>query len=44
MTLAALQFDDVQNPADLTGLWPPHSATGQTVVTTRCRDAALADV
>jgi hypothetical protein len=34
-------LDDVQNPADLSGLWPPHSPGGQVVATTRCRDAAL---
>ncbi|UJW32428.1 tetratricopeptide repeat protein [Saccharothrix sp. AJ9571] len=34
-------LDDLQNPADLTGLWPPHTSCGQVVVTTRCRDAAL---
>ncbi|MBN6039992.1 FxSxx-COOH system tetratricopeptide repeat protein [Amycolatopsis sp. 195334CR] len=34
-------LDDVQAPSDLVGLWPPHSAAGQVVVTTRCRDAAL---
>ncbi|MFC3452703.1 FxSxx-COOH system tetratricopeptide repeat protein [Amycolatopsis speibonae] len=34
-------LDDVQDPSHLTGLWPPHSAAGQVVVTTRCRDAAL---
>ncbi|GAB1513246.1 FxSxx-COOH system tetratricopeptide repeat protein [Actinophytocola sp. KF-1] len=35
-------LDDLQVPSDLAQLWPPHSATGQTVVTTRRRDAALA--
>ncbi|MFF7192973.1 tetratricopeptide repeat protein [Streptomyces sp. NPDC008079] len=34
-------LDDVTDPADLTGLWPPDSPTGRTVVTTRSRDAAL---
>ncbi|HEV3362403.1 MAG TPA: FxSxx-COOH system tetratricopeptide repeat protein [Pseudonocardiaceae bacterium] len=34
-------LDDVQNPADLRGLWPPGTPTGRTVVTTRRRDAAL---
>lgn len=34
-------LDDVQDPADLKGLWPPSSPTGQVVVTTRRRDAAL---
>ncbi|WP_285503310.1 tetratricopeptide repeat protein [Actinokineospora sp. NBRC 105648] len=32
-------LDDLQSPADLAGLWP--SETGQTVVTTRRRDAVL---
>ena len=35
-------LDDLAEPADLTGLWPPACATGRTVVTTRRRDAALA--
>jgi hypothetical protein len=34
-------LDDVQSPADVSGLWPPHTAKGQVVVTTRRRDAAL---
>ncbi|MFC3515661.1 tetratricopeptide repeat protein, partial [Amycolatopsis halotolerans] len=34
-------LDDVQNPADLRGLWPPATPTGRVVVTTRRRDAAL---
>ncbi|WHT23114.1 tetratricopeptide repeat protein [Crossiella sp. CA-258035] len=34
-------LDDLQLPADLRGLWPPHTASGHTVVTTRRRDAAL---
>ncbi|SMD22643.1 tetratricopeptide repeat protein [Kibdelosporangium aridum] len=34
-------LDDLQSPAVLNGLWPPYSATGQVVITTRCRDAAL---
>ncbi|MEV6825625.1 tetratricopeptide repeat protein [Amycolatopsis sp. NPDC051102] len=34
-------LDDVQNPADLRGLWPPAASGGQVVVTTRRRDAAL---
>jgi hypothetical protein len=33
--------DDLQAPDDMTGLWPPHTLTGHTVVTTRRRDAAL---
>ncbi|WP_283844428.1 tetratricopeptide repeat protein [Streptomyces sp. RerS4] len=35
-------LDDVANPGDLTGLWPPPHARGRTLVTTRRRDAALA--
>ncbi|GAA3586915.1 hypothetical protein GCM10022222_84510 [Amycolatopsis ultiminotia] len=34
-------LDDVQNPADLRMLWPPATASGRVVVTTRRRDAAL---
>lgn len=34
-------LDDVTDPADLTGLWPPDSPAGRTLVTTRARDAAL---
>ncbi|MDX3538484.1 tetratricopeptide repeat protein [Streptomyces sp. MB09-01] len=34
-------LDDVSAPADLSGLWPPDSPHGATVVTTRRRDAAL---
>ncbi|MEU0878431.1 NB-ARC domain-containing protein [Lentzea sp. NPDC005914] len=34
-------LDDVQSPADLTGLWPPANDNGRVVVTTRRRDAAL---
>ncbi|NUS17259.1 MAG: tetratricopeptide repeat protein [Streptomyces sp.] len=34
-------LDDVADPNDLTGLWPPAVAQGRTVVTTRRRDAAL---
>ncbi|MEU4447218.1 tetratricopeptide repeat protein [Actinosynnema sp. NPDC050801] len=34
-------LDDVQDPADLRGLWPPTTAAGRVVVTTRRRDAAL---
>ncbi|WP_435124454.1 tetratricopeptide repeat protein [Actinacidiphila sp. bgisy144] len=34
-------LDDVADPADLTGLWPPQVAHGRTVVTTRRRDHAL---
>ncbi|RSN60638.1 Kinesin light chain 2 [Amycolatopsis sp. WAC 04182] len=35
-------LDDLQDPGDLTRLWPPTTATGQVLVTTRRRDAALA--
>ncbi|NUS14570.1 MAG: tetratricopeptide repeat protein [Streptomyces sp.] len=35
-------LDDLADPTDLTGLWPPGVANGRTVVTTRRRDAALA--
>lgn len=35
-------LDDVADPADLHGLWPPESPHGRTLVTTRRRDAALA--
>jgi hypothetical protein len=34
-------LDDVQDPADVRGLWPPHTPTGALVVTTRRRDAAF---
>jgi hypothetical protein len=34
-------LDDLQDPVDLTGLWPPTSPNGRAVVTTRRRDAAL---
>ncbi|MEU7788002.1 tetratricopeptide repeat protein [Amycolatopsis sp. NPDC049159] len=34
-------LDDLQHPGDLKGLWPPATATGQVVITTRRRDAAL---
>ncbi|WP_413812578.1 NB-ARC domain-containing protein [Streptomyces sp. OE57] len=33
-------LDDVADPADLHGLWPPASPYGRTLVTTRRRDAA----
>lgn len=36
-----LVLDDLQQPADLHGLWPPESGTGKVVVTTRRRDASL---
>lgn len=35
-------LDDVVDPADVRGLWPPH-AHGRTVVTTRRRDAVLSE-
>lgn len=34
-------LDDLVEPNDLHGLWPPHSPTGQVLVTTRRRDAAM---
>ncbi|MFE4968052.1 tetratricopeptide repeat protein [Streptomyces sp. NPDC056660] len=34
-------LDDVVEPADLRGLWPPTSPLGRTLLTTRRRDAAL---
>lgn len=34
-------LDDLQRPSDLRGLWPPTTAAGGTLVTTRRRDAAL---
>ncbi|MFD6915176.1 tetratricopeptide repeat protein, partial [Streptomyces virginiae] len=34
-------LDDVADPTDLNGLWPPDSPHGRTLVTTRRRDAAL---
>nr|BFE76212.1 hypothetical protein GCM10020092_095130 [Actinoplanes digitatis] len=36
-------LDDVADPQDLAGLWPPDTASGRTVVTTRRRDTALLD-
>jgi hypothetical protein len=35
-------LDDLTNPPDLDGWWPPRVPTGQVVVTARRRDAALA--
>lgn len=35
-------LDDVADPRDLAGLWPPSSPHGFTLVTTRRRDPALA--
>ncbi|MFF4509062.1 NB-ARC domain-containing protein [Streptomyces sp. NPDC001401] len=34
-------LDDLADPADVTGMWPPACPHGRTVVTTRRRDAAL---
>ncbi|WP_306329037.1 NB-ARC domain-containing protein [Streptomyces venezuelae] len=34
-------LDDLADPGDMAGLWPPHRPAGQTVVTTRRRDSAL---
>jgi len=34
-------LDDVQHPDHLIGLWPPQTAVGQIVLTTRRRDASL---
>ncbi|MFD8236849.1 tetratricopeptide repeat protein [Streptomyces sp. NPDC059696] len=34
-------LDDLADPADLRGLWPPTSPHGRTLVTTRRRDASL---
>ncbi|MET9695210.1 tetratricopeptide repeat protein [Streptomyces sp. NPDC006514] len=34
-------LDDVADPDDMRGLWPPDSPYGRTLVTTRRRDAAL---
>jgi hypothetical protein len=34
-------LDDLANPADLRGLWPPEQSLGRTLVTTRRREAAL---
>lgn len=36
-----LVLDDLQLPADLSGLWPPSTRFGRVVVTTRRADAAL---
>ena len=33
-------LDDLPDPSDLRGLWPPSSSLGRTLVTTRRRDAA----
>ncbi|MFE0256239.1 tetratricopeptide repeat protein [Streptomyces sp. NPDC059010] len=34
-------LDDVSDPKDMDGLWPPSSVTGRTLITTRRQDAAL---
>ncbi|MGW6054502.1 tetratricopeptide repeat protein [Streptomyces sp. NPDC055189] len=34
-------LDDLTDPADLRGLWPPSSSLGETLVTTRRRDSVL---
>ncbi|WP_316756255.1 tetratricopeptide repeat protein [Streptomyces herbicida] len=34
-------LDDLADPADLRGLWPPASPLGRTLISTRRRDAAL---
>jgi hypothetical protein len=34
-------LDDLSDPNDLIGWWPPRTATGRVIVTTRRRDAAL---
>ncbi|WP_346148367.1 NB-ARC domain-containing protein, partial [Kitasatospora cinereorecta] len=34
-------LDDLADPADLRGLWPPANPGGRTLITTRRRDAAL---
>ncbi|GAA2285997.1 hypothetical protein GCM10009853_046290 [Glycomyces scopariae] len=34
-------LDNLTDPDDLRGLWPPAHASGRTIVTTRRRDAAL---
>ncbi|WP_158299759.1 NB-ARC domain-containing protein [Glycomyces paridis] len=36
-----LVLDDLTDPADLEGLWPPTTPRGRTIITTRRRDAAL---
>ena len=36
-------LDDVADPQDLVGLWPPDTVSGRTVITTRRRDSALLD-
>jgi hypothetical protein len=34
-------LDDIQDPADVRGLWPPTARGNRILATTRCRDAAL---
>ncbi|GAA2286034.1 FxSxx-COOH system tetratricopeptide repeat protein [Glycomyces scopariae] len=34
-------LDDLNDPKDLSGMWPPSSTNGRTIVTTRRRDTAL---
>ena len=34
-------IDDLSRPSDIAGLWPPSTATGTTIVTTRRHDSAL---
>ncbi|ONI86978.1 hypothetical protein ALI144C_10060 [Actinosynnema sp. ALI-1.44] len=34
-------LDDLRDPTDMRGWWPPRTATGQVLVTTRRRDASL---
>jgi hypothetical protein len=34
-------LDDLQDPSDIHGLWPPQTRSGRVIVTTRCRHAAL---
>lgn len=34
-------LDDLSDPRDITGLWPPNTEYGRTLVTTRRRDASL---
>ncbi|GIJ68052.1 tetratricopeptide repeat protein [Virgisporangium ochraceum] len=36
-------LDDLADPNDLAGLWPPDAPTGRTVVTTRRRDPVMLD-
>jgi hypothetical protein len=38
----AVVLDGLVDPCDLDGLWPPAAGPGWTLVTTRCRDGALA--